>query len=68
MLGCGHGPPHVIINGDTDIVASTSNVQKIVAMANNKNLKLCIIKNTGHIPSTEGYNAIKNELIKLVYE
>lgn len=45
--------PYIILQGDTDIVASTQTVKELVSVSNNANLKLKIIANTGHMPGTE---------------
>lgn len=50
--------PYVILQGDTDIVASTKTVQELVSASGNDNLKLQIVENTGHIPGVEMMEAI----------
>ena len=45
--------PYIILQGDTDIVASTKTVKELVDASNNENLKLHIVKNTGHLPGAE---------------
>lgn len=57
--------PYVILQGDTDIVASTQKVKEVVENSNNKNLKYYIVKNTGHYPSTEMMEEILNKLTEL---
>lgn len=42
--------PYVIIQGDTDIVASTETVKRVIEKANNSKLKCQIVKNSGHLP------------------
>lgn len=45
--------PYIILQGDTDIVASTQTVKELVAISNNVNLKLHIISDTGHMPGAD---------------
>lgn len=45
--------PYVMLQGDTDLVASTKTVKELVANSNNSNLSCKIIKNTGHLPGLE---------------
>lgn len=45
--------PYIILQGDTDIVASTQTVKELVSISNNTNLRYKIIANTGHLPSVE---------------
>ena len=42
--------PYIILQGDTDIVASTQTVQELVATSSNTNLRYKIVANTGHLP------------------
>lgn len=44
--------PYIILQGDTDIVASTSLVKELVANSNNTYLDCKVVDNTGHMPST----------------
>lgn len=53
--------PYYIIQGSCDIVASTKTVSEIVENSENKNLKLKIIENNGHMPGPQGINFILNE-------
>lgn len=57
--------PYIILQGDTDVVASTRNIKELVEKVNNKNLKYHIIKNTGHFPGIEMMEEILNKLIEL---
>lgn len=43
--------PYLILQGETDIVASTSLIKELLSQRDNKNLSYKIIKNAGHIPS-----------------
>lgn len=45
--------PYVILQGDTDIVASTKLVQELIANSNNSHLSCRVIANTGHMPGVE---------------
>ncbi len=57
--------PYVIIQGDTDVVASTTIVREVIANANNSNLGFVIIKNSGHFPSEDMMETVYDELIRL---
>ncbi len=57
--------PYVILQGDTDIVASTSTVCTLVKNSNNTNLKCEIIENSGHMPGKEGMDCLFEELCLL---
>ena len=41
----------MILQGDTDIVASTKLVKELVAESNNENLDCMVVADTGHMPS-----------------
>lgn len=45
--------PYIILQGDTDIIASTQTVKELVSVSNNTNLKIKIVANTGHMPGVE---------------
>lgn len=45
--------PYIILQGDTDIVASTKLVKELVDSSNNANLSCRIVENTGHMPGVE---------------
>lgn len=45
--------PYIILQGDTDIVASTKQVKEFVADSNNANLDCKVVADTGHIPGAE---------------
>ncbi|MCM1183706.1 MAG: hypothetical protein NC337_10065 [Roseburia sp.] len=45
--------PYIILQGDTDIVASVTTVKKLAAECSNPNLKCIVVKNTGHFPGVE---------------
>lgn len=55
--------PYYILQGETDIVASTSLIQKLLSQRDNKNLLCKIIRNAGHMPSNmikEFFDIINN--------
>lgn len=54
--------PYVILQGDTDIVASTQTVKQAVSNAGNSNLKYEIVKDTGHFPGEDMMNAVLEKL------
>lgn len=45
--------PYMILQGDTDIVASTKLVKELVDGSNNANLDCKVVANTGHMPGVE---------------
>lgn len=45
--------PYIILQGDTDIVASTQTVHELVSTSSNTNLRYKIVANTGHLPGVE---------------
>ncbi len=54
--------PYIILQGDTDIVASTNTVKKLVEQNNNPNLKCVVVKNTGHLPGIDMMEALLTTL------
>ncbi|MCM1262939.1 MAG: alpha/beta hydrolase [Butyrivibrio sp.] len=56
--------PYVILQGDTDIVASTASVKELVEASGNPNLRYKIIANTGHMPGVE----MMDELLRTLKE
>ncbi len=59
--------PYYILQGETDIVASTGTVREVLERSGNKNLSLEIVANTGHMPSdamSERLLCILKELIR----
>ena len=57
--------PYIILQGDTDVVASTKVVKELVSNSKNENLKYFIIENTGHYPSTDMMNEVINKLVEI---
>lgn len=54
--------PYTIIQGDTDIVASTMRVQKAIMNCNNPNLTCTVVKDSGHFPGIDGMNVVFEKL------
>ena len=45
--------PYIILQGGTDMVASTQTVQELVSTSSNTNLRYKIVASTGHLPGVE---------------
>ena len=54
--------PYIILQGDTDIVASTTTVSTLVKNSYNPNLHCEIVEDSGHIPGSEGMNRVFEKL------
>lgn len=54
--------PYVILQGDTDIVASTSTVKELVQNSTNSNLQCEVVENSGHMPGKEGMELVLEKL------
>ena len=52
----------MVIQGDTDIVASTKEVQSLFEQSGNDFLKCRIVSNLGHMPGSEGMEAVLGAL------
>lgn len=57
--------PYVIVQGDTDIVASTKTARELVEGSDNGNLKFYEVKNTGHFPGADMMEKIFEEMIEI---
>jgi len=57
--------PYYIIQGETDIVASTNVVKDVVEKSDNKNLRYAVVENTGHFPGVEMMDKIFESLCEL---
>lgn len=57
--------PYVIVQGNTDIVASTKTARELVETSSNSNLKFCEVKDTGHLPGADMMDKIFEELTKI---
>lgn len=56
--------PYIILQGDTDIVASTKSVKELVTSSNNANLDCKVVANTGHMPGVEMMDTLLSTLKK----
>ncbi|MEE1027492.1 MAG: alpha/beta fold hydrolase [Agathobacter sp.] len=59
--------PYMVLQGDTDIVASTKLVKELVSDSNNTNLDCKVIANTGHMPGVEMMDALLSVLKNVAY-
>lgn len=59
--------PYIILQGDTDIVASTKVVKELVDGSNNANLQCRVIPNTGHLPGIKMMDAVLTALMESKY-
>lgn len=50
--------PYLILQGNTDLVTPTKIMQLYIADSANKNLRLHLVANSGHMPSASGMDAI----------
>lgn len=57
--------PYVMLQGDTDIVASTQNVKELVETSTNDNLRYYVVKDTGHFPGEDMMDKVFEELLKI---
>ena len=57
--------PYRIIQGETDIVASTKVVKSIADNSDNKNISCIVVENTGHFPGVEMMDKIFESLCEL---
>ena len=57
--------PYHILQGETDIVASTAVVKSVVDASENENLRYTIVKNTGHFPGVEMMDKVFEILCEL---
>lgn len=53
--------PYLILQGEKDIVTSTRMISHFVKEAGNENLKCVLVKDSGHMPSAVGMDAVFNE-------
>ena len=59
--------PYKIIQGDTDIVASTKEVRKMVEESKNSFLQYKIVSNAGHLPNKAVMDTVLEELDLQIY-
>lgn len=57
--------PYYILQGDTDIVTSTADIQRAIELSDNPNLHCRIIANSGHMPGKAGMDAVLETLRKI---
>ncbi len=57
--------PYTVIQGDTDIVASTATVKRTVEESKNNYVRLRIIEKSGHMPSEQGMQITFDELFRM---
>ena len=57
--------PYYILQGETDIIASTNTIKNIADNSGNENLRCDIIGNTGHFPGAEMMEAVLKALCEL---
>lgn len=57
--------PYEILQGNTDIVTSTTKIQKTIAASGNPNLHCRIIADSGHIPGKAGMEEVLKTLIRI---
>ncbi len=57
--------PYYILQGDTDIVTSTVDIQRAIELSGNPNLHCQIIANSGHMPGKAGMDAVLETLRKI---
>lgn len=62
---CEVSVPYIILQGDTDIVTSTKNVDELVRNAKNVNLTCEIVKDSGHMPGVLGMEHALRQLCRL---
>lgn len=60
--------PYLMVQGDTDIVATTEYVQKIAENSGNPNLKCQVVKDCGHEPTADMMDAVFRALDELTKE
>ena len=58
--------PYAILQGDTDIVTSTSTVKAVAESSGNKNVTVTVIKNSGHMPSADAMAECLNILCRII--
>ncbi|MBR6616370.1 MAG: hypothetical protein IKL00_00660, partial [Oscillospiraceae bacterium] len=60
--------PYLMVQGDTDIVATTEYVQEIVENSGNPRLQCRVVKNCGHEPTADMMDAVFHALDELTKE
>jgi len=57
--------PYHILQGDTDIVTSTAQINAVIQESGNPYLKCTVVKNAAHMPGENGMKAIMEEISAL---
>lgn len=57
--------PYIILQGDTDIVASTKTAREVVEGSENSSLVFYEVENTGHFPGADMMDKVFEELTKI---
>ena len=57
--------PYYILQGDTDIVTSTKEIQRAVETSDNPNLHCKVVGCSGHMPGKEGMDAVYETLMSV---
>ena len=57
---------YVIMQGETDAVASTKTALNAVESRDNKNVTVKVVKNSGHMPSADAMDEIFTQLCELI--
>ncbi len=57
---------YLILQGETDLVASTANVLQAAESCNNKNVAVKVVNNSGHIPSAEAMDECFRMLLQFI--
>ncbi len=58
--------PYTILQGDTDIITSTSAVKSAVESSGNENVSVTVVKNSGHMPSAAAMEECFNILCRII--
>ena len=57
---------YLLLQGETDLVTSTANVLKTVECCSNKNVTVKVVKNSGHMPSSEAMVECFHTLLQFI--
>jgi len=58
--------PYTILQGDTDIITSTSAVKAAVESSGNENVSVTVVKNSGHMPSAAAMEECFNIFCRII--
>lgn len=59
------GVPYVIIQGSLDLVTSTGYIKEFLSGCKNRNIRLVVVEEEGHMPNPKGMDAILEEIVKI---